>query len=109
MIFILTIRESPRWRKEQETVLRGFLCTILALTTAACMPDAPSDQAVSGSCGAKTMQSFVGQPESVLSATTFTGPVRIIHPKDAVTMDLRPERLNFDIDDKGIITRVRCG
>lgn len=73
------------------------------------MPDAPSDQVISDSCGAETMQSFVGQPESALSATSFTGPVRIIHPKDAVTMDMRPERLNFDIDDKGIITSVRCG
>lgn len=63
----------------------------------------------SETCGAQTMQSFVGQPERALSGATFNGPVRILHPNDAVTMDYSGARLNFAIDDRGIITRVYCG
>ena len=90
-------------------VLRGFFCVSMALVSAACMAETPSVTDVPDSCGAATMQGFVGQSESVLMATTFAVPVRFIHPTDAVTMDLRPDRLNFDIDSNGIITRVRCG
>ena len=88
--------------------MRGFFCAPLALASA-CMAETPPVTVLPDSCGAETMQSFVGQPESVLMATSFAVPMRIIHPRDPVTMDLRPDRLNFDIDDNGIITRVRCG
>ena len=39
----------------------------------------------------------------------FTGPVRVIGPNQAVTMDFNPERINLETDAVGIITRVFCG
>lgn len=35
--------------------------------------------------------------------------VRVIRPGTMVTMDFRPDRLNIDVDDKGIVTNLRCG
>lgn len=89
--------------------MRGFFIAAAILPLVACMVETTPVADAEDTCGAAAMQGFVGQNESVLAATTFAAPVRFIHPKDAVTMDLRPDRLNFDIDDKGIIIRVRCG
>jgi hypothetical protein len=60
-------------------------------------------------CGAASLQSYIGQPESRLAAMNFANPVRIIHPTDRVTMDMLPGRINFIVDAKGIITAIRCG
>ncbi len=34
---------------------------------------------------------------------------RILPPHAAATMDFNPERINVMIDDKGVVTAVRCG
>ncbi len=52
---------------------------------------------------------FVGLPASVLAATTFLAPVRVIRPGDAVTMDYNPSRINFELDAADRIARVTCG
>jgi hypothetical protein len=35
--------------------------------------------------------------------------VRVIYPDTAVTMDYSADRLNFEVDRTGRITRVNCG
>ena len=35
--------------------------------------------------------------------------VRVIRPGMAVTMDYRIDRLNVDLNDKDVVTRVHCG
>ena len=82
----------------------------LALALAGCVaeepaPVLPSDDA----CGAPGLQGLVGQPRSVLATMTFAGPVRVIEPGMAVTMDYSPNRLNIELDAGGRITRVTCG
>lgn len=62
-----------------------------------------------GSCGAPDLQYLVGQPETVLHTMKFTGPVRIIQPGMAVTMDYSEGRLNIEINEAGKIARVSCG
>ncbi|MBL9049442.1 MAG: hypothetical protein JNK19_04955 [Tabrizicola sp.] len=77
-----------------------------ALALGACVAaDEPDPLA----CGAGGMQDLVGQDKSVFAAMTFPVGTRIIEPGMAVTEDYRPERLNFDLDAKGRITRVWCG
>ncbi len=34
---------------------------------------------------------------------------RILKPHDVVTLEYRSERLNLNVDDRGIVTRVNCG
>ncbi|MBB3711223.1 hypothetical protein FHS00_000785 [Limimaricola variabilis] len=89
---------------------------ILPLLLAACAPlaqapapaptPAPADP---GTCGADARQHLVGAPVTALERELILGPVRIIRPGDAVTMDFRPDRINFEIDALERIARVYCG
>jgi hypothetical protein len=85
---------------------------VAALPLMGCMSEAgdtPANQPAGGACAAAELQVLIGQPESALAAMTFSSPTRIIHPRQPVTMDLNPSRLNILIDDSGIVSEVRCG
>ena len=84
------------------------LALLLALTACAA-PIAPPDPMAEDACGASGFASLIGQDASVLLTTTFATPTRIIHPGEAVALDFRPERLNFDIDAGERVARVFCG
>lgn len=65
-------------------------------------------------CGASLVQSFVGiRANETLRAEIATRSgartVRWIEPGMAVTMDFRPDRLNAELDQDGVITVFRCG
>ena len=92
------------------------LVLLLPLAFAACVEgEAPPDPGVitpeppAGTCAAPELQYLVGQSETVLQTMKFAGPVRIIQPGMAVTMDYREDRLNIEIDEAGKISRVTCG
>ena len=82
----------------------------LVLFAAACVP---AGGEVGGEpvnlCGALDLQDLVGTPARDLEPAQFNKPVRVIYPDMAVTMDYNPERLNFDVDRAGLISRVTCG
>lgn len=61
------------------------------------------------SCGAEARSYLIGQPVSEVDLDTLARTVRVIRPGDAVTMDHRPDRLNLDLDDNGVILRPWCG
>ena len=87
-----------------------ILCMPLALM--ACVdpvmpPEGPLPN--EAACGADQLQELVGQRASRLETIRFSGPVRVIRPGEAVTMDYLPNRLNIYIDDYERITDVRCG
>jgi len=88
------------------------LAMIAVLALAACMPE-DGDEAEPGAveCGAAAFQHLVGQPVTPNEAEIGSGdrPVRIIPPGTAVTMDHRPDRLNVDLDENDVITRIWCG
>lgn len=60
-------------------------------------------------CGAAALQNLVGQPRQAVEGMTFTQPVRIIEPGQAVTMDFSAQRLNIELDANARITRIACG
>jgi hypothetical protein len=65
-------------------------------------------------CRAAGAQEFLGQeldPHVVEKARAHAGALRsrVIRPGDAVTMDADPLRLNLEVDDSGIVRRLRCG
>lgn len=79
-------------------------CQMAAEPGPAPLPMPPED-----ACGAKALAYLVSRPESVLASMTLPAPTRIIHPREAVTMDYSAERLNILIDDKGLIAKINCG
>ena len=86
------------------------------LMLAACVPSSPEAQPeppagieTGPSCGATGLQGLIGKPESALDGMRFAGPVRVIKPGMAVTMDYSPARLNVVLDETGKISRISCG
>ena len=66
------------------------------------------DTSPKGSCGAEALTQLIGQPVSAFEALDHKGPVRVIRPGQAVTMDYRLDRLNVVLDEKDVITGVNC-
>ena len=65
-------------------------------------------------CHAAGAQALLGQPfETQLVDQALAGSgalrARVIHPGEAVTMELDPLRLNIELDTEGRIHRLRCG
>ncbi|GAB2518021.1 I78 family peptidase inhibitor [Lysobacter humi (ex Lee et al. 2017)] len=98
-------------------VLIAFAVAALAAcsTTAAppmSDPNPPSDG--TASCNAAPAQTMVGQvatAANVEQARTLAGAriARIIKPGMMVTMEYIEGRLNIDVDEKNVMTHIRCG
>lgn len=81
-----------------------------ALLLAACVsPAAPPPQDTANACGAEELQGLAGQPLAAFDPAQARGPVRIIGPDTAVTMDHSPARLNISHGADLRITAVTCG
>lgn len=98
--------------------MKHFLVMPLAvLTLSACQsdvtePPVSKNQTVAEGqdvCGATELQHLVGKPETTLHMMKFAVETRTIQHNSAVTMDHRPDRLNFLIGEDGNIARVYCG
>ena len=79
------------------------------LTACTAVPTAPAPDRSGEACDPAAFASFVGRERSVLLATTFTAPIRVIDPGEVVTQEFDPERVNFVIDGAGTVARVYCG
>jgi hypothetical protein len=67
-----------------------------------------------GSCDASQVQGLVGQTwsEAMLEpakADAGASDARVLKPNQPVTMEFIGERLNIEIDEKGVVSGVRCG
>lgn len=69
-------------------------------------PDFPVGE---DSCNAAQYSNLIGQDATVLERVLLMGPVRVIRPGMAVTMDYSAARINFGIDDSNRIARISCG
>jgi len=87
--------------------MRPSVIVICGLFLAGCQGNSPLP-AGPVACAAPGYQSLVGHG---IAAVTLPADVllRIIQPSDAVTMDFRVDRLNFELDADGVIARVSCG
>lgn len=83
--------------------MRGRILAIL--TAVAAVPAAAQED----SCGASGFQGLVGQSGEIARMLELDQPVRVIPPNTAVTMDYRPDRINFELDEEDRIAVVRCG
>lgn len=59
-------------------------------------------------CDANQYSSLIGQDATALERVLLLGEVRVIRPGQAVTMDFRPERINFVIGRDNRIESIRC-
>lgn len=67
-----------------------------------------------GNCDATQVQSLIGQTwsdgmEGQAQQDSAAKQVRVLHPNDVTTMEFLGERLNVELDDKNVVTGVRCG
>ncbi len=98
-------------------LMRMVAGAVLMGSAAACVPVEPGPGGLYppvtpggvNQCGALDLQFLVGGPASALNTMRFNKPVRVIYPNTMVTEDYSPDRLNFDVDYSGRITRVSCG
>lgn len=88
------------------------LLALLALLAACQSPGPvaePGGAAGDGeTCGAARYSAVVGQRLDAVRVQEGL-KVRIVAPDSVVTMDFRPDRLNFGTDRTGTIVRVYCG
>ena len=125
------MRFSPNTRN----TLPLIAATVLAFTLAACNAPAPEeqDQALdqakqaaaevaapeaatppAGSCDASQVQGLVGQAYSKDIAQQAkqdanATQVRMLKPNQPITAEYLGERLNIEVDDKNLVSGVRCG
>lgn len=102
---------------------RAFLATLaVASVLAGCSTDGNSGggkaaQASVGSdgrCQASGADFSIGKQgsaELLEQARKASGSqiARILKPRDVVTLEYRSERLNLNVDEQGVVTRVNCG
>lgn len=89
----------------------GFMALsgALAITLAGCVPEEPPPAALGGTCGAAKWQHLVGQPREAIGQIAHSGPMRVIEPGMAVTMDYASGRMNVTLTEEGRIEAITCG
>lgn len=92
------------------------LSTTLAActTTTAAPPMSDPNPPAQAGCNAEPARTLVGQPATAANverARTLAGAriARVLKPGQMVTMEFIEGRLNIDVDDRNVITNVRCG
>ncbi len=76
----------------------------IAPSPAPSLPTADND-----TCDGLQYSDLVGQDSTALERVLILGQVRVIRPGMAVTLDFRPERLNFEINASNRVARIFCG
>lgn len=60
-------------------------------------------------CNATPHGGLVGADATALERVLILDQIRLIRPGDGVTRDMRPGRINFEIDAQNRIARIFCG
>lgn len=90
--------------------MRVILVLMALLPLAACVqPERVILADDENACGAAQLQPLVGQSLDKFDASVAKGPVRVIGPDMAVTMDYRADRLNVLYSDDKKILSISCG
>lgn len=90
--------------------MRYGSAALCGLVLAGCMTnEAPPPMPEADECGAGGLQQLVGQERAAFDESAIDGPVRVLPPGSAMTMDYRAERLNMELDEEDRITRIWCG
>ena len=60
-------------------------------------------------CGSEQYQHMIGRTRPDVEELGIEPPVRIIPHGHFVTLEFLPNRINFRLDEQGLVTRVYCG
>lgn len=91
-----------------------YLIAPLALLAACAtpLPQVPEGPALppvaQDTCNANQYGNLIGQDATALEDVLIMRQVRVIRPGQAVTMDFRPERINFNIGADNRISTIAC-
>ncbi len=85
------------------------IIALIALTGCATPQQPALPPQLEDTCNATRFANLIGQEATALETTLLLGPVRVIRPGDMVTMDFRPDRVNFKIDANEVILAIDCG
>lgn len=88
---------------------RPALIALLMMLPVVAMAQTADNAGVNDTCGARGLQGLVGQSGEIAVMLALDHPKRVIAPGSAVTRDYRLNRINFDLDEAGHITRIWCG
>ena len=105
-------------QSDQIKVMFKRFAPILLLVSACGPPLQPSPPLVAppvltpaaeDTCNAAQYGNLIGQDASALERVLLMGPVRVVRPGMAVTMDYSAARINFSIDAANRINQITCG
>lgn len=104
--------DEPAGEKEAEAVAESE--ELAASSGDAADVQAAFDEAEAGcKAAAEALGVWAGKPwaeaEETVRAGEGVATLRVIRPGDNVTMDYRTDRLNVELDDSDIVTRIYCG
>lgn len=112
---VICLRRAARRGHSAAMTKFTYVPVAFALALAACdvtppPADAPAmPPADQDTCGAAPYATLIGQRDTALERVLILRQVRVIRPGQAITMDFRPERINFVIDEQSLIARIYCG
>ncbi len=104
-----------------------YVSMCLALLAVACAPKTSDGEGASGSaapaateeqlaaipeddtCNAARYAHLIGRPIDMPGMIEPSADLRHILPDSQVTMDFRPERVNFRVNEDGRIAEITCG
>jgi hypothetical protein len=99
---------GPAPEEQEQALDQAAQAAQAAASTAEATPPPPA------SCDASQVQGLVGQTysdavQAQAKEDSGASDVRVLKPNQPVTMEFIGERLNIEIDDKNVISGVRCG
>lgn len=89
----LTRSGIPSQRQYSLTPIPGTNKSVLSYTTTECRPP----------------ERLLGKHYDTLQNLKFDHPIRVLQPGQMKTMDYNPKRINFGVDNRGIIRAISCG
>ena len=108
LVLLLGACKGPAPEEQEQVLDQAQQAAQAATANADATPPPP------GSCDASQVQGLVGQTytdamQAQAKEDAGASDVRVLKPNQAVTMEFIGERLNIELDDKGVISGVRCG